>query len=72
MPRDTFPGLDADCGDLIRRCQGLMLSARRVRAAIATGDVEELKRLMGEINHAGAELQQLTDGFVASSIEVPA
>jgi hypothetical protein len=65
---DTFPGLDADCGSLIRQSHNLTTLARLVRAQIAQGDIDGLRQAMREVNEAGDKLHALTSGFSPSSI----
>ena len=53
---DRYEGLQADCLDVIRRCNAIILAARQCRAAAECSDEGSVKEAMGRIKDEGERL----------------
>lgn len=64
---DNFPGLDADAGELIRKCNALIGAARRLRAECARGDAAAVRDACQEIGREGLKLGEFCEAFALTS-----
>ena len=60
---DTFPGLQQDCLDVIKRCNAMILLARQCRTAAEMANRAEVEARMDDIREAGTELAEFTYCF---------
>lgn len=60
---DRYEGLQADCLDVIRRCNAIILAARQCRAAAECSDEGSVKEAMGRIKDEGERLGAFAGAF---------
>jgi hypothetical protein len=70
MMADKYEGLQQDCLDLIKKCNAMILLARRCRTACIMSDPVTVKACMDEIRAAGAELGEFAYGFAPSYFDI--
>ena len=64
---DTFPGLQQDALEVIRRASALILLARRLRANAASGDAAAVRADCREIGSEGEALGDLCESFALTT-----
>lgn len=56
---DTFPGVQQDCLDVIKKCNALILAARTCRTDAIQGSAEGIRIQVQEMDQIAKELSEL-------------
>lgn len=64
---DTFPGLQQDALDAIRKANAVILKARELRAHCASGNLVEVREACKAISEAGKDIGDFCEAFALTT-----